>query len=41
MGKAVSFWGLIMFVNAALVVYIPDIMLAWIDLPLVIVFDYL
>ena len=28
-GKAVSFWGLVMFVNAALVVYIPDIMLAW------------
>lgn len=28
-GKAVSLWGLVMFVNAALVVYIPDIMLAW------------
>lgn len=30
MGKAVSFWGLVMFVNAALVVYIPDLLLAWI-----------
>ena len=30
MGKALSFWGLVMFVNAALVVYIPDLLLAWI-----------
>lgn len=30
MGKVLSFWGLVMFVNAALVVYIPDLLLAWI-----------
>lgn len=29
-GKTVSFLGLVMFVNAALVVYIPDLLLAWI-----------
>lgn len=28
-GKAISYGGLAMFVNAALVVYIPDLLLAW------------
>lgn len=28
-GKAISYGGLVMFVNAALVVYIPDLLLAW------------